>query len=1336
MEVIFGYKREVILDKNISVLMPRGLQQHHDGFVRDYLVKGDISWNDTIKRTFGQTKEGFLIKIDLIVKLIPRIDGELKLAGMIQRAPPEIKESQTYKKGMQNCTLGLVQHMIMTDRQGFIQAISIGLVQRLGLHPKFFNYKNESVIQMMNLEEIAENIVGPDNDEKLQTEGLLWIFDTTNIMTKIQGESLTTEDLNLIHPHFKQLELFVRQAKIPLRNQDYALVYLLQSLREQSSEQNLLSQQNQGGFQSLDGSNLGSPKKFGSDASESEKFNMSSASSSTGSSNSFSSLIRDFKKSLLERKQPRALHVLDWIVFASLLLTVVMATIYYLYLRSGDSDLELAAMTTQAVDLRRVYLTQTAIHVNTYIGLANNLYINSFPFQQLNSIIKRSDNMLSIVNQIEQLAQQKQNEIIQIKRGMQSEDYHDSYEGLYSEYEMQRAELLIVDEKNYVINQELTMKSAIQNYLLEVSMMQLKELSDHWIPVDYITRPIVENKSAFSNSLPSQKASYFLYANGLRKIRKLIDDSAEYFHELVLQFDSNSNLFTIMIISVLIAFSSMCFVFYQFYQIEAIQREIFSLYAYLPMEQIKDTYNKVKSYMFELLEGSFLQQILPNDNKRKENCSLIRMVTHREAFQESFQSSQASERINQNSQGSIYLMMIKRASNETKEMILRNEKQQELNQRTLFKKTNRLQALDAEKPKATLQNAFDKSDYVRQKSSKRIVITQKVRKNLAQQKNALDIQQIKDSIIKVKPQYAKGDDEGVEGSKARSQKSIKVKISGDNGFNEIGDLEYRIQQFKLTFKIDSLSRKLSASILCALIIAFFVALYLNRNSQVVSINYTMGIAPLFYERCRQIHLAMALIRERVLSNNSMVSFEEDMQYGRDIDVKFNDLHIDNEFKLVALKSNYKSIIQPMIQQLDDLDSPQYCDFIVREQESVIYAQLKKSADIYTAAVATNEYSSLLKTIHKATEYARIGNLTGMKELRSSFNQTFQYADYDLSTPLHHAVRFNATSVISYLIEEIGVYLNPKDRFGNTPLDYVHYGTQLEAYLISKGLQRTFNNNTSVNLTQISGSLKVLGVQESRLLYACYYNDLNTVHVLKALKVNIDVKDYQGRTPLHVASSEGNYEIVTFLVASGATVQIIDGRGQDARIAAYNSGNMEEYNLLNHVISSQIVRENCKTFSNAIFQNGMGQAMGAYHKKFQDILIQINSTNDYLKRLTLISGSRFVPQQTYITERFSSVDIAAFITGAELYFSSVISSMSSTIEQTYAQSFTQYRLVIMVVYVMFIGLMVLAVVVMRKQLIVVMSEDIFKSRGILNLIPNTFFEQNKAIVEGLMQKLKF
>lgn len=66
--------------------MPKVIATYHDGFVSDFFEKGKINWQDKIKQTFGQSKEGFAFKIDAIIKLYPKINGEIKLAGFLQRS--------------------------------------------------------------------------------------------------------------------------------------------------------------------------------------------------------------------------------------------------------------------------------------------------------------------------------------------------------------------------------------------------------------------------------------------------------------------------------------------------------------------------------------------------------------------------------------------------------------------------------------------------------------------------------------------------------------------------------------------------------------------------------------------------------------------------------------------------------------------------------------------------------------------------------------------------------------------------------------------------------------------------------------------------------------------------------------------------------------------------------------------------------------------------------------------------------------------------------------------------------------------------------------------------
>ena len=60
-------------------------------------------------------------------------------------------------------------------------------------------------------------------------------------------------------------------------------------------------------------------------------------------------------------------------------------------------------------------------------------------------------------------------------------------------------------------------------------------------------------------------------------------------------------------------------------------------------------------------------------------------------------------------------------------------------------------------------------------------------------------------------------------------------------------------------------------------------------------------------------------------------------------------------------------------------------------------------------------------------------MAAIKRLAISGDVMFDYADYDGRTALHLAASMNHYDVIEYLME-LGVPKNPKDRWGNTPLD--------------------------------------------------------------------------------------------------------------------------------------------------------------------------------------------------------------------------------------------------------------------------------------------------------------
>ena len=60
--------------------------------------------------------------------------------------------------------------------------------------------------------------------------------------------------------------------------------------------------------------------------------------------------------------------------------------------------------------------------------------------------------------------------------------------------------------------------------------------------------------------------------------------------------------------------------------------------------------------------------------------------------------------------------------------------------------------------------------------------------------------------------------------------------------------------------------------------------------------------------------------------------------------------------------------------------------------------------------------------------------------------------------------------------------------------------------------------------------------------AAAMGDLETLQRLKKLNFEMNTGDYDLRTPLHVATSNGQFEIVSFLLENGADPNVVDRWG--------------------------------------------------------------------------------------------------------------------------------------------------------------------------------------------------
>ena len=129
-----------------------------------------------------------------------------------------------------------------------------------------------------------------------------------------------------------------------------------------------------------------------------------------------------------------------------------------------------------------------------------------------------------------------------------------------------------------------------------------------------------------------------------------------------------------------------------------------------------------------------------------------------------------------------------------------------------------------------------------------------------------------------------------------------------------------------------------------------------------------------------------------------------------------------------------------------------------------------------------------------------------------------FADYDRRTALHVAASEGHVQLVNLLLDA-GANPNRSDRWGGSPLD---------------DAQRHRHPVVAATLRARGGRL---GVRDhgAALIAASSNGELDTVEMLLADGATADAADYDARTALHLAASEGHEKVVKLLCASGADV---------------------------------------------------------------------------------------------------------------------------------------------------------------------------------------------------------
>ncbi|KAK9062199.1 hypothetical protein SSX86_019385 [Deinandra increscens subsp. villosa] len=161
-------------------------------------------------------------------------------------------------------------------------------------------------------------------------------------------------------------------------------------------------------------------------------------------------------------------------------------------------------------------------------------------------------------------------------------------------------------------------------------------------------------------------------------------------------------------------------------------------------------------------------------------------------------------------------------------------------------------------------------------------------------------------------------------------------------------------------------------------------------------------------------------------------------------------------------------------------------------------------------------------------------------------------DYDGRSPLHLAASKGHMDITLFLIET-RVEVNISDNFGNTPL--------------FEAIKNGHDNIASV-LVNEGGSLNITEAGN----FLCSYvarGDIDFIRRIISNGIDPNSKDYDFRTPLHVATSQGSYLIAKMLVEAGASVLLKDRWGNTPLDEARLSGNRILIKLLEEARSLQL-----------------------------------------------------------------------------------------------------------------------------------------------------------------------
>jgi len=147
-----------------------------------------------------------------------------------------------------------------------------------------------------------------------------------------------------------------------------------------------------------------------------------------------------------------------------------------------------------------------------------------------------------------------------------------------------------------------------------------------------------------------------------------------------------------------------------------------------------------------------------------------------------------------------------------------------------------------------------------------------------------------------------------------------------------------------------------------------------------------------------------------------------------------------------------------------------------------------------------------------------GDMSALHDIKDAGGDV-DAGDYDKRTAMHLAAAEGLLEMVIFLMDELGANHSPVDRWGGTPLDDAlrHNHSRVVELLVRRGAERGTN------------PLASLDISSTALCNAASKGDIEGLRKIQEAGGDINLPDYDKRTAIHLAASEGILAVVQALV---------------------------------------------------------------------------------------------------------------------------------------------------------------------------------------------------------------